>query len=512
MCGIAGIWGETNEAKVQTMVDKQGHRGPDGRGMCVQEAGVLGHGRLAIMDPERGTQPMRTEDGSAALVANGMVYNHESLRRQLFDHHEFGSASDSETILHLFEERGLATPRLLDGMFAFAIGSGRRLMLARDPVGIKPLYWARQPAPSGRRTIYFASELKALADLKEKVEEFPPGAVYDSETGLRTYYVVPDRAPLELELATHLHRVRASVEAAVEKRLLSDVPLGVFLSGGLDSSILAAVASQHMPGLPTFAVGIEGSRDLEAARLVADHIGSTHHEYIYSPEEVLEKLPEIVFYLESFDRDLVRSAIPTYFCARLAASEVKVVLTGEGADELFAGYDYHKDIREYDTLRRELRRSINSLHDVNLQRVDRMTMRHGIEGRVPFLDTEVIAVAQAVPPQFKLRTEVNGERVEKWVLRMAFGDLLPHEILWRPKEQFDEGSGTVNLLPALVDRTAGSMDVDAYVEHHAGDRLRSREECLYHRLLAGQFERPRAVLDNVGRWRGGPGPVRSARA
>jgi len=501
MCGIAGIWGHVDESTVQRMIEAQRHRGPDGHGVHIHvNQGVVGHTRLAIMDPARGQQPIHNKDRSATLVANGMVYNHPQLRRQLGGEHEFSSDSDSETILHVFEDHGLATPHLLDGMFAFAISSDNRLILARDRIGIKPLYYARESQDNAAETLYFASELKALTPLTEDVKEFPPGTLYDSESGFRTYYQVPDRTPLERNLADHIRRIRETIEAAVKKRLLSDVPLGAFLSGGLDSSIIAAVARRYMPELHTFSVGIEGARDLAAARRVAQHIGSIHHEYIYSADEVVEKLPEIIYYLESFDQDLVRSAIPTWFCARLAADKVKVILTGEGADELFAGYTYHRGITDHETLHNELRRSVTRLHNINLQRVDRMTMRHAIEARVPFLDTEVIEVAQTVAPELKLYAGGGGRRVEKWILRKAFEDLLPPEIVWRDKEQFDEGSGMVDLLPAVLDRAAAGIHIEGYAARFAADRLRSNEECFYHRLLMEQFEQPQAVLANMGRW------------
>ena len=501
MCGIAGIWGSVDAASVRDMIESQRHRGPDGHGIHVHgERGVLGHTRLAIMDPAQGHQPIYNEDRSATLVVNGMVYNHPQLRRRLGENHRFSSNSDSETILHVFEECGLATPQWLDGMFAFAISSGNRLLLARDRIGIKPLYYAKRSQDGGAETLYFASELKALTPLTGDIKEFPPGTLYDSEGGFHTYYQVPDRSPLALDSADHLRRVRETVEAAVKKRLLSDVPLGAFLSGGLDSSIIAAVARRHMPELHTFSVGIEGSRDLEAARRVARHIGSIHHEYVYSADEVIEALPEIIYHLESFDQDLVRSAIPTWFCARMAADEVKVILTGEGADELFAGYAYHKGIGDYRALRSELRRSVTRLHNINLQRVDRMTMRHAIEARVPFLDSEVIEMAQTVPPELKLHGDGGGRRIEKWILRKAFEDMLPPDILWRDKEQFDEGSGMVDLLPAVLERTAAGIDAEAYQARFAADRLRSSEECFYHRLLMEQFERPQAILANMGRW------------
>jgi asparagine synthase (glutamine-hydrolysing) len=501
MCGIAGIWGNAEETNVISMIEAQRHRGPDGHGVHVHvNQGVLGHTRLAIMDPAQGKQPIHNEDHSATLVANGMVYNHPQLRRQLGKKHKFSSNSDSETILHMFEDHGLATPRLLDGMFAFAISSNERLILARDRIGIKPLYYGKKTDSDGAETIYFASELKALTPLVEEIKEFPPGTIYDSESGFHTYYQVPNRSPLELDLEDHVRRIRETIEAAVKKRLLSDVPLGAFLSGGLDSSIIAAIARQYMPELHTFSVGIEGSRDLEAARRVARHIGSTHHEYIYTATEVVEKLPEIIYHLESFDQDLVRSAIPTWFCARMAADKVKVILTGEGADELFAGYTYHKGITNLKALHSELRRSITQLHNINLQRVDRMTMRHAIEARVPFLDTEVIEMAQTVPPELKLHTDDDGRRIEKWILRKAFEDLLPADIIWRNKEQFDEGSGMVDLLPQVLDHAAADIDTENYRARFKADYLRSKEECFYHHLLMEQFDQPQAVLANVGRW------------
>lgn len=501
MCGIAGIWGDTDESNIKSMIEAQHHRGPDGRGVHVQiDKGVLGHTRLAIMDPAQGQQPIHNENCSATLVANGMIYNHPQLRRRLGDTHEFSSGSDSETILHLYEEHGLATPRLLDGMFAFAISDGDRLVLARDRIGIKPLYYGQQKNADGSETMYFASELKALTPLVENIKEFPPGTLYYSGSGFQTYYQIPNRIPVELELEEHIRRIGTTIEAAIKKRLLSDMPLGAFLSGGLDSSIIAAVAKKYMPELRTFSVGIEGSRDLEAARRVAQHIGTVHHEYIYTADEVVENLPEIIYHLESFDQDLVRSAIPTWFCARMAADKVKVVLTGEGADELFAGYAYHKEIADHEALHNELRRSVTRLHNINLQRVDRMTMRHAIEARVPFLDTDVIAMAQTVPPELKIKAGDNGQRIEKWILRKAFEHLLPPEIIWRDKEQFDEGSGMVDLLPKVLEQATVGINSEDYKTRFKEDRLRSSEECFYHRLLIEQFDQPQAVLDNVGRW------------
>jgi asparagine synthase (glutamine-hydrolysing) len=503
MCAIAGVWGEADVTLVREMIHRLAHRGPDAEGVYAQPPrGALGHRRLSIMDPEGGDQPIYNEDRSAAIVANGEIYNFRALRAGLEAQHAFHTASDSEVVLHLFEEQGDGAARRLDGMFALAIASGRDLFLARDPIGIKPLYYAIAPASGEgeRQRLYFASELKALADLSVKVREFPPGWCYRSGKGFSRYYSVPSQPPCDRPLEVQLWTLRRTLEEAVVKRLMSDVPLGAFLSGGLDSSLIAAIARRHVPELHTFAVGIEGARDLEAARRVARHIGSIHHEYLYTAAEVLEKLPEILYHLESFDQDLVRSAIPCYFCSRLAARHVKVILTGEGADELFAGYDYYRAIAGAAALHRELRRSVTALHNVNLQRVDRLTMAHGLEGRVPFLDGAMIEQALSIPPELKLYDDGSGRRVEKWVLRKACEDLLPPEILWRGKEQFDEGSGTVDLLEGALREAMASFDAAAYIRAHARDRLRSAEEALYHRTLVRTFSRPRPILDNVARW------------
>lgn len=502
MCGIAGIYGRADEQLVQNMITKLTHRGPNGEGFHFdsQAKQMLGHSRLAIMDPIGGAQPIYNEDGSLVLVANSEIYNFSELRAKLMSRHQFATASDSEAILHCYEEQGNAALAELDGMFAVAIGDGDALFAARDPLGIKPLYYAQEQMETGDEVFYFASELKAMADWFDTVHEFPPGTYYDSEEGFVPYYRVPDLSPQPLPVEEHLRRVRNTLEEAVVKRLMSDVPLGAFLSGGLDSSIIAAVARQHMPELHTFSVGVEGSNDIEAARRVADHIGSIHHEYLYTPEEVMASLPEVVYHLESFDQDLVRSAIPCYLCARLASDHVKTILTGEGADELFAGYTYYKGINHPSVLHRELRRSVVGLHNLNLQRVDRLTMCHGIEGRVPFLDTALVELAQTIPPELKLMKAPDGRLVEKWILRKAFEDLLPAQIVWRDKEQFDEGSGTVDVLSALLHAAAAEIDVADYRREYPEHTLRSAEECYYHKLLNDAFHKPQIVLDNVAHW------------
>ncbi len=499
MCGIAGIWGTADRALVERAMDGLAHRGPDGSGVHVQSSGVLGHRRLAIMDPEGGAQPLYDETRSLAIVGNGEIYNFPTLRPDLATRHTFATTSDNEAILHLFEDCSVDTPSMLEGMFAIAICDEDRLFLARDPIGIKPLYWGRGVDSDSRPVLAFASEMAPLAEWVDELHEFPPGTWFDSRTGFVPYYQVPSGPPVERSVEEHVALVRQELERAVASHLMSDVPVGAFLSGGLDSSVLAAIARQHVDKLHTFAVGLEGSRDIEAARRVATHIGSIHHEYLMTPAEVVKHLPEIVQALESFDQDLVRSAIPTWFCSRLAARHVKVILTGEGADELFAGYAYHKTLSDPQTLHQELRRSVAALHNINLQRVDRLTMRHGLEGRVPFLDTAFIAMALTVPPELKLRTMPDGRVVEKWVLRGACADLLPDDIVWRTKEQFDEGSGTLDLLAEALRPMLDDIDLDAY-RASTNEPVRSAEEALYHRMLCEAFPRPELILANVARW------------
>jgi asparagine synthase (glutamine-hydrolysing) len=495
MCGISGIWGSARKKdEVKGMMDLMSHRGPDAEGMFVspEGRGVLGHRRLSIMDPEGGDQPIYNEDSTKAVIANGEIYNFPKLRPELEKTHSFRTTNDSEAILHLYEDHGTSAVEHLDGMFTFAIADGGEFMVARDPIGIKSLYYGKKDGE-----FMFASELKALAPYCEEIEEFPPGTLYHSSEGFRTFYEVPDVSPEDRPVEDYIRELRETLEASVVKRLMSDVPVGAFLSGGLDSSLICALARKHLPELHTFSVGVEGSRDLEAARIVSKHLDTVHHEHILTERELREKLPEIIYYLESFDQDLVRSAFPCFFTSRIAAENVKVILTGEGADELFAGYTYYKGITDEAVLHNELRRSVSALHNVNLQRVDRMTMAHSIEGRVPFLDLKMIELAQRIPARHKL---VGEPPVEKWILRKAFEDLLPREIIWRDKEQFDEGSGSVDLLGEAMKSAISGDEAALYRSRWPDMGLRSPEECHYHRLFMKVFERPEPVLRNVARW------------
>ena len=327
------------------------------------------------------------------------------------------------------------------------------------------------------------------------IEEFPPGHFIDSGGKMTPYYEIPRDPPTTNDANEAIKLIREGLGEAVRKRLQSDVPLGAFLSGGLDSSIIAALAIRETGTLKTFAVGVEGSPDIEAARHVARHIGSDHQELILTERAVREAMPRILYHLESFDQDLVRSAVPCWFVSEIASQEVKVVLTGEGADELFAGYTYYRGYGPTEALHRELRRSIATMHNINLQRVDRMTMAHGLEARVPFLDTAMIALAARLSPELKLRS-AQGDLVEKWILRKAFEDLMPHDIVWRDKEQFDQGSGTADLLQALAPRN--NVTSASFVR---GSNIgRSAEEEAYRRMLAAAFDEPDPLLNLVAHW------------
>src|SRR5215213_9663521 len=445
MCGIVAAYGAADTETLERMLERVAHRGPDDRGAVEIEEGWLGHRRLSIVDVGGGKQPLVTSDGEMWLVGNGEVYNHAEIRETL-DDSNFRTDSDNEVALHLIDERGPMALAELNGMFAFVAGGRGKFVAARDPVGIKPLYWARHPERDG--AVRFASEMHAFDEAwRPLVEPFPPGCVWTPEDGLRQFASV---IPETLDPPPRDQMISGTREAlihAVERQMMGDVPVGVFLSGGLDSSLVAAIAARWAERegtvLHTFAVGTEDSPDLLAARTVAEYLGTEHHEIDYRAAEALESLPNVVRAIESFDPGLVRSAVPNYMLARMTRQHVRVVLTGEGADELFAGYDYLREFTEADDLRDELARTVRSLHNLNLQRCDRVTMAHAVEARVPFLDREVIAWALRVPASAKL----PGPGVpEKQLLREAFRGWLPDDILWREKAEFGDGSGARDVL------------------------------------------------------------------
>src|SRR3954451_12117359 len=444
MCGIVAEHGCSDPDQLERMLERLPPRGPDDRGAVRVNGSCLGHRRLSIVDVASGRQPLATADDSAFLVGNGEVYNHEEVRAALADR-DLLTTSDNEVALHLLDEAGPAALARLNGMFAFVMaGRDGRFVAARDPAGTKPLYWARRD-----ESVRFASEMHAFdAEWQGAGEAFPPGCAWTPEEGLvRFASAVPAARDPVTDPEALLQGTRDVLVRAVEAQMMGDVPVGVFLSGGLDSSLVAAiaarVAARRGRRLQTFAVGTADSPDLAAAREVAAFLDTDHHERTYTAEEALRALPDVVRAIESFDPGLVRSAVPNLLLAEMTARHVKVVLTGEGADELFAGYDYLREIAAAEDLQAELERNVRSLHNLNLQRCDRVTMAHGLEARVPFLDAEVIRWSLRLPPDAKL---LAPDRPEKALLREAFEGWLPHHLLWRTKAEFGDGSGARDVL------------------------------------------------------------------
>ncbi|TKG59024.1 asparagine synthase (glutamine-hydrolyzing) [Prauserella endophytica] len=501
MCGIVAAVGNIDTDKCQRMLHRIKHRGPDDTGEIRRGDVWLGHQRLSIMDVAGGHQPLTDSGATTYLVANGEIYNHRHIREDL-GHELFETGSDSEAALHALIVDGPVGLARLRGMFALAFATGDGdFLAARDPLGVKPLYWARRDD-----VILFASELRAFDEEdRPLVESFPPGHCWSPAGGLVRFadaipaHVRPARRADEPGVWDRalVKAVRESIVTAVENRMMSDVGVGVFLSGGLDSAIVAAVAAdyaaKHGQPLPTFAVGSEGSSDLAAARVVAEYLDAKHgniehHEILMSKQDAIDALPRAVTAIEHYDPSLVRSAVPNLLLAEYASRRVHAVLTGEGADELFAGYSYYHEepFTDPDALQAELVRTVGELHHLNLQRCDRASMAFGLEAREPFLDRDVVELALSIPPEHKM---VRPGVEEKKLLRDAFEGWLPESILRRGKEQFGDGSGAKEVLENAVRE---SPDVTAA----AGVELRNREEAgfyaIWHRELAGI--RPDATL------------------
>ncbi len=507
MCGIAGCFGTKDVRTINRMLDALPHRGPNDRGLQTFGDVVFGHTRLSIVDVARGHQPLLADDGKTGIVCNGEIYNHLDLRQRLSPKYEFKTGSDTEAVLHLYREKGPECVRELDGMFAFAIFDGDNFMLARDPIGIKPLYYGYVDDK-----LYFSSELGAmtLAGVSE-VHEFPAGQYYTPGKGFVQYYEVP---PIEDHLLTEVedtcNLIRETFIRSVKKRLLADkeIHVGSFCSGGLDSSLVAAIAAAEIPNLHTFVVGMRDengveSDDLKASRIAAAHIGSTHHELHFTEEQYHEALPTVIMKLESYDPSLVRCAVPCFFTCKLAAEYVTVVLTGEGADELFAGYHYMKHYPT-DVLNQEARRCIENLHNINLQRADRMGMYFSLELRVPFLDVEMVDLSMKIPPALKIREyEKTGEKIEKWILRMAFQDTgyLPDDILWRYKVQYTQGAGCESIGEQMAEREMSDDEYERVVAENPQATLNSKEAAYYYKIFR-QFHPQDSVLGSIGIWTG----------
>lgn len=482
MCGLCGVYGESDLSSIEAMIDRMRHRGPDGDGVSWLPDATLGHTRLAILDVAGGKQPMMY--GKSWISFNGEIYNHLALRQQYLPEQVFRTHSDTETILHLYRKLGPQCIPLLDGMFALAIVDQTGLLLARDPLGIKPLY----TVTLGNR-LYFASEIKALTMIGDNIKEFPAGHYYHSTQGWTSYFQLGNSYPAgTLDEQETPGKIRVVLDTAVQKRLLSDVPLGISLSGGLDSSIVAALARQGLERLETFAVGVEGSSDLAAAQVAAQHLGTVHHARQYTEADMLRVLPEVIYYLETFDPALVRSAIPNYFLVQLASEYVKVFLTGEGADELYAGYDYLAGYQDPAQLQAELRQTTLALHNTNLQRADRMSMAHGLEARVPFLDVASVCLAFEIPPAWKLH---QAGQPPKALLRRAFAGLLPEEILQRPKEKFSQGAGSSQTLAQQAEQVISDHEFEQEQQRLMAEwqySLPNKEALYYYRILHQRYQ------------------------
>ncbi|RPE76933.1 asparagine synthase B [Vulcaniibacterium tengchongense] len=467
MCSILGIFGlqagddlPRLRQRALQLSQRQRHRGPDWSGVHADDGAILVHERLAIVDPAGGAQPLRSADGALVLAVNGEIYNHRELKQRLARPYAFRTGSDCEVINALYREREDVGAWLdeLNGIFAFALWDRARgrVLVARDPIGVCPLYWGRDA--EGRLCV--ASEMKALADVCADVAPFPPGHYYDSDRGAPVrYYRRPWRDYAATEgVEVPLQELREAFERAVHRQLMTDVPYGVLLSGGLDSSLVAAVAARYArrrvedddaseawwPRLHSFAIGLEGSPDLAAAEVAAKALGTVHHGFTYTFEEGLDALPEVIRHIETYDVTTVRASTPMFLLARrIKAMGVKMVLSGEGSDEVFGGYLYfHKapDAREFHA---ETVRKLDALHHYDCLRANKSMMAWGVEPRVPFLDVEFLDVAMRMDAKHKMvRTGPDGRRrMEKAILREAFAGCLPDSILWRQKEQFSDGVG-----------------------------------------------------------------------
>ena len=442
------------------------HRGPDWSGIYSNNKVIMAHERLAIVDPTSGKQPLLSKDKNLVLAANGEIYNHLELRKQFEDYYQFQTKSDCEVILALYKKKGASFLDELNGIFGFALYdvANDSYLIARDHMGIIPLYmgWDQDG------TFYVASELKALEGVCSKIELFPPGHYLDSKVGeLKSWY---QRDWMEYDLVkeneTNIRVLRTALEEAVHRQLMSDVPYGVLLSGGLDSSITSAIAKKYAekriesddkdaawwPQLHSFATGLENSPDLAAAQKVADHLGTIHHEIKFTIQEGIDAIRDVIYHLETYDITTIRASTPMYLMARaIKAMGIKMVLSGEGADEIFGGYLYFHKAPSAKDFHEETVRKLDKLHMYDCLRANKSLAAWGIEGRVPFLDKAFMDVAMNINPKDKM---INGERMEKWILRKAFEDLLPKSVAWRQKEQFSDGVGYswIDTLKEMVEK------------------------------------------------------------
>ncbi|HEY4291940.1 asparagine synthase B [Luteibacter sp.] len=458
MCSILGIFGVTAgddlvalRARAMELSQRQRHRGPDWSGVYADDGAILVHERLAIVDPASGAQPLRSLDGELALAVNGEIYNHRELRAA--SDYAFTTGSDCEVINALYREYDTDVVGMLNGIFAFALWDAgrRRVLIARDPLGVCPLYWGHDS--EGR--LYIASEMKSLVGVCADVAPFPPGHVYDSARGEAVPYWTREWRDYDATQGRSIEpaALRAAFEAAVHRQMMTDVPYGVLLSGGLDSSLVAAVAAGFArrrieaddgaeawwPRLHSFAIGLERSPDLRAAEIAAAALGTVHHGFLYTLEEGLDALPEVIRHVETYDVTTIRASTPMFLLARrIKAMGVKMVLSGEGSDEVFGGYLYFHKAPSARAFHEETVRKLDALHYYDCLRANKSMSAWGVEARVPFLDLDFLDTAMGFDAEAKM---VARKGIEKGILREAFEGMLPAEILWRQKEQFSDGVG-----------------------------------------------------------------------
>lgn len=513
MCGIVCAFdlkqpAEELRPQLLEMSKKIRHRGPDWNGIYCGENAILAHERLAIVDPTSGKQPLFSKDGRYVLAANGEIYNHQEIRKQFEGKYEFQTGSDSEVILPLYQEKGDAFLDDLNGIFGFAVYDSKEntFLAARDHMGIIPLYMGWD----ANGTFYVASELKALEGVCTKIEIFPPGHYYSSKTGELTKWYSRDWSDYDnvKDNETSIPELKKALEDAVHRQLMSDVPYGVLLSGGLDSSVTSAIAKMYAnkriesgdqdkawwPQLHSFAVGLEGSPDLIAAQKVADFIDTVHHEITFTIQEGLDAIKDVIYHLETYDVTTVRASTPMYLMSRVIKSMgVKMVLSGEGSDELLGGYLYFHKAPNAKEFHEETVRKLGKLYQYDCLRANKSLAAWGIEGRVPFLDKEFIDVAMRLNPQDKM---ITSERMEKWVLRKAFEDMLPEEVAWRQKEQFSDGVGYswIDTLKEVVEEAVSDEQMANAHFKFPVQTPKNKEEFYYRSIFEGHFPSETAAL------------------
>ena len=506
MCGIAAIFnikgnpGDFRDTAL-SMARKIRHRGPDWSGIHVGKSAVLAHERLSIVDPASGGQPLFSPDRRQVLAVNGEIYNHLEIRERYAGRYSFATGSDCEVILALYREKGVSFLEDLNGIFAFALYDEEAddFLIARDPVGVIPLYIGKDA--EGR--VYCASELKALEGICATFEPFLPGHyLLGSEGVMKRWYRRDweDYANVRNNPAD-VRSLREALEAAVKRQLMSDVPYGVLLSGGLDSSIISAVAKKYSakrietgdraeawwPQLHSFAIGLKGAPDLQKARMVAAHIGTVHHEINYTLQEGLDALRDVIYHIETYDVTTVRASVPMFLLARVIKSMgIKMVLSGEGADEIFGGYLYFHKAPDAAAFHEETVRKLLRLHLYDCLRANKSLAAWGVEGRVPFLDKEFLDVAMRLNPQAKM---CPGKTVEKRILREAFADMLPEAVVWRQKEQFSDGVGYgwIDTLKKVSSEAVSDSQMAKARERFPVNPPRNKEEFFYRSIFEELF-------------------------